>query len=169
MTRRIAISIAVLTIATLAFAGDTHHMANAPTSPAFEKMKALVGEWKANVPPMGDVTATYSLHSDGSALVEEMKMPDNVSMVTVYYSTKDGVAMTHYCSGHNQPHMVARGTGAGNVSFSEVSVDNLPSKDAQHMSAVGFAFKDADHFTATWVNSAAGKKMPVPFVYTRVR
>ena len=169
MTRRIAISIAVLALAAFAYAGESHHMANAPASPAFEKMKALVGEWKANVPPAGDVTATYSLHSDGSALVEELKMPDNASMVSVFYSTKDGVAMTHYCAGHNQPHMVAKGTGAGNVSFSEVSVDNLPSKDAQHMSAVDFAFKDADHFTATWVNSAAGKNMPVAFVFTRVR
>ena len=53
MTRRISISIAVLTVATLAFAGENHHMANAPASPAFEKMKALVGEWKANVPPAG--------------------------------------------------------------------------------------------------------------------
>jgi hypothetical protein len=167
MTRRIAVSIFLLAIATVTFAGDSHHMANAPSSPAFDKMKALVGEWKANVPPVGDVTATYSLHSDGSALVEELKMPDNASMVTVYYPTKDGVAMTHYCSGHNQPHMVTKGTGAGNVSFSEVSVDNLPTKGAAHMSAVDFAFKDADHFTATWTHSEAGKNMPMAFVFTR--
>ena len=76
--------------------------------------------------------------------------------------------MTHYCSGHNQPHMVATG-GRQNVSFSEVSVDNLTSKDAGHMKAVDFAFTDANHFTATWTNATAGKDMAVPFDFVRVK
>jgi hypothetical protein len=168
MTRRITIVLAVLTLAVAAFAGEKHHMANAPASPAFEKMKALVGDWKANVPGMGDIEATYSMHSDGGALLEELRMPGEVSMITVYYPTSKGVAMTHYCSGHNQPHMVAKG-GGEKVSFSEVSVDNLPSKDAEHMKAVDFAFQDADHFTATWTNTSKGKETPVPFNFTRVR
>ena len=167
MKRRITIPLMLLTLTAALYAGESHHhMANAPTSPAFEKMKALVGEWKANVPPMGDVTAAYSLHSDGSALLEELKMADGTSMVTVYYPTKSGVAMTHYCSGHNQPHMVASG-GGDNLAFTEVSVENLPAKDTPHMKAVDFAFQDADHFTATW--KMAGVNETHPFVFTRVK
>ncbi len=166
MIRRITTTLAVLAVASLAFAADHMHAA-APASPAFDKMKSLVGNWKAEMPGMGAATAKYSLHSDGSALVEELKMHGE-NMVTVYYPTADGVAMTHYCSSHNQPHMVATG-GGQNLSFSEVSVDNLPSKDAEHMKAVDFAFKDKNHFTATWIHTADGKDMPVPFEFVRVK
>ena len=166
MIRRITMTLAVLAIASFVLA-DEHMHAAAPASPSFEKMKALVGDWKADVPGMGEATANYSLHSDGGALVEELKMHGE-NMVSVYYPTTDGVAMTHYCASHNQPHMVATGAGP-NVSFSEVSVDNLPSKDAEHMKAVDFAFKDANHFTATWMHTGGGKEMPAVFNFVRVK
>jgi hypothetical protein len=166
MIRRITMTLAVLAVASFAFADD-HMKAAAPASPAFDRMKSLVGDWKAEIPGMGEATANYSLHSDGSALVEELKMHGE-NMVTVYYPTADGVAMTHYCSGHNQPHMVATG-GGQNLSFSEVSVDNLPSKDAEHMKAVDFAFKDANHFTATWMHTGGGKDAAMPFNFVRVK
>jgi hypothetical protein len=166
MIRRITITLAVLAVASLVLADDHMHVA-AAASPSFDKMKALVGDWKADVPGMGTTSASYKLYSDGTALVEEMKTHGD-TMVSVYYPTADGVAMTHYCSTHNQPHMVAA-SGAQNLSFSQVSIDNLPSKDAMHMSAVNFAFKDANHFTATWTNTNAGKDMVVPFDFVRVK
>jgi hypothetical protein len=166
MIRRITMTLAVLAVASLVLA-DEHMHAAAIASPSFDKMKALVGTWKADVPGMGTTSATYALHSDGSALVEEMNTHGE-NMVSVYYPTADGVAMTHYCSMHNQPHMVATG-GGKNVSFSEVSVDNLTSKDAGHMKAVDFAFTDANHFTATWTNTGDGKDMPVAFNFVRVK
>ncbi len=160
MTRRITMILVALTFASLS-------VANAATSPAFQKMKTLVGDWKADIPGMGAATAKYSLHSDGTALVEELSMHGD-NMVTVYYPTADGIAMTHYCSSHNQPHMIASG-GADKISFAEVSVDNLPSKDAEHMKGVDFTFNDADHFTATWMHSGGGKDMAVPFNFARVK
>jgi hypothetical protein len=165
MTRRLTLVLIIL-IATAAIAGEHHHMANAPVSPSFEKMKSLVGEWKADIPQMGKVHAFYSLHSDGSALLEELKMPDEASMITVYTPDGNDLAMTHYCSSHNQPHMVAK---AGGYSFVADKVANLSSNDAEHMSAVRFDFKDANHFTATWVHNAGGKEQPVPFNFTRIR
>ncbi|HSP13361.1 MAG TPA: hypothetical protein VLV78_01265 [Thermoanaerobaculia bacterium] len=164
MTRKLAVVLTIL-VAAAAFAGE-HHMANAPTTPSFERMKSLVGEWKANVPGMGEIRATYTLHSDGGALLEQLLMPGEMSMITVYTPNGQDLAMTHYCSSHNQPHMVAR---AGTYGFVADSVANLSSKDAEHMSAVSFDFKDADHFTATWVHSAGGKEQPTPFNFTRVR
>src|SRR3989442_1516125 len=100
----------ILLVAGAAFAGEHH--GTLKSSPGFDKMKSLVGDWTATVPNMGKVEATYSLHSDGSALLEELKMPGEASMITVYYPAGDSVAMTHYCSGHNQPHMKASGSGA---------------------------------------------------------
>ncbi len=158
-------------LATVAFAGEHQHAAVA-SSPGFEKMKSLVGEWKTTVPNMGEVTATYTLHSDGSAILEELKMPaehGEQTMITVYYPSGNDIAMTHYCSGHNQPHMKASGASAERVKFAATSVDNLPSKDAMHMDGVQFTFKDADHFTAAWSHAAGGQHQTIPFEFTRVR
>jgi len=57
MIRRISMTLAVLTIASLAFAGDHQHAA-APASPSFDKMKSLVGDWKADGRGNGDVLAS---------------------------------------------------------------------------------------------------------------
>jgi hypothetical protein len=65
--------------------------------------------------------------------------------------------------------MIAKGSGGQNLDFSFVSVSNLASKEASHMTAVNFAFKDKDHFTATWTNRENGKETPVPFAFTRVK
>jgi hypothetical protein len=135
---------------------------------AFDRMKMLIGDWKAEIPNMGPVTATYSMHSDGSALLEELKM-DGESMITVYYPAGNDIVMTHYCSRHNQPHMKASGASAELVKFTETSIDNLESKSDHHMNGVQFTFRDADHFTATWNSVGDGKSMAVPFEFTRVR
>jgi hypothetical protein len=164
MIRKLTFVLIIL-VATAAVAGE-HHMANMPKSPSFEKMKSLVGEWKATIPQMGEVRAIYSLHSDGGALLEELIEPDKTSMITVYTPNGNDLAMTHYCSSHNQPHMVAKG---GSFTFVADSVANLPTKDAEHMSGVTFDFKDADHFTATWVHNTGGNEQPLAFNFTRVR
>jgi hypothetical protein len=65
--------------------------------------------------------------------------------------------------------MVAKGASTDKVSFSEVSVDNLPSKDAMHMNGVDFSFTDADHFTATWMMASGGNESPHPFNFVRVK
>src|SRR5712691_10845135 len=161
----------ILLVAAAAFAGEHQH-ATAASSPGFDKMKALVGEWTATVPNMGKVTATYTMHSDGSALLEELKMPaehGEQSMITVYYPMGSDIAMTHYCSRHNQPHMKASGSNAQSVKFAAISIDNLASQNDHHMDGVQFTFKDADHFTAAWSNVDDGKTMTVPFEFTRVR
>jgi hypothetical protein len=52
MIRRITMTLAVLAVASLVLA-DEHMHAAAIASPSFDKMKALVGTWKADVPGMG--------------------------------------------------------------------------------------------------------------------
>lgn len=105
-----------------------HHQPKpAPSSPAFDRMKSLVGDWKATIPGMGEVTATYTMHSGGGALLEQLMMPAETSMITVYYPSGNDVSMTHFCSEHNQPQMIAKGSGGQNLDFSLVSVSNLAS------------------------------------------
>jgi len=159
---------ALIFLVAVAAAAAEHH-SPLKSNAAFDQMKSLVGDWKAEVPNMGPVTATYSMHSDGSALLEELKMEGEPSMITVYYPAGKDIVMTHYCSGHNQPHMKASGADAQTVKFTATSIENLPSKSDDHMNGVQFTFLDNDHFTATWNNIAGGKSMAVPFVFTRVR
>jgi hypothetical protein len=168
MKTRIAI-VATIFIAAVAFAANQHPPA--PTTPAFDKMKSLVGEWKATIPGMGEVHSTYKLESGGSSILEQMWEPDGTSMVTVYYPQNGGVSMTHYCSVHNQPHMFARlGSEPNTLQYNMTSIDNLASKDAGHMAGVTFNFKDADHFSAAWKFEMNGKADAHPaFEYTRVK
>jgi hypothetical protein len=142
----------------------------APTTPAFDKMKMLVGEWKATVPEMGEVHSSFSIKSGGSSLIEEITEPDGTSMITVYYPQNGGVAMTHYCSAHNQPHMFAKLDGDSNVlSYKMTSIDNLAQPGDAHMSGVTFTFKDSDHFSAAWKFEVGGKGDAHPFEFTRVK
>jgi hypothetical protein len=157
----------IFLVAAAAVAAEHHSPLK--SNAAFDRMKSLVGDWKAEVPNMGSVIATYSIHSDGSALLEELKMDKEPSMITVYYPAGNDIVMTHYCSGHNQPHMKASGADAQSVKFTTTSIDNLGSASDEHMNAVQFTFRDNDHFTATWNNIAAGKSMAVPFEFSRVR
>jgi len=159
---------ALIFLVAVAAAAAEHH-SPLKSNAAFDKMKSLVGDWKAEVPNMGPVTATYSMHSDGSALLEELKMEGEPSMITVYYPAGSDIVMTHYCSGHNQPHMKASGADAQSVKFTATSIENLASRSDDHMNGVQFTFRDNDHFTATWNNIAGGKSMAIPFEFMRVR
>ena len=167
MKNRMAMLLLVL-VAPIALASGVHQH-QAVNCPAFDQMKSLIGDWQATVPNLGVVTASYSLHSDGSALLETLKMPDGVSMITVYYPAGRNLAMTHYCSGHNQPHMTANGADPQVLEFAATSVDNLLSKDAEHMEGVTFTFKDSDHFTAAWTNVGGGKSNTIPFEFARTK
>ena len=166
MKKLLALSLLAAVVAFAAFAAQQRPAA--PTTPTFEKMKSLTGEWKATIPGMGEVHSVYSIKSGGSSLIEEMTEPDGTSMVTVYYPLNGGVALTHYCSTHNQPHMFGKIDGNA-VTFNATSVDNLASPADGHMSAVTFTFKDNDHFSAAWKYEANGKGEAHPFDYTRVK
>ena len=68
------------------------------------RLTSLVGEWQATSPE-GPVHATYELVGDGSALVERLSMGHGGTMLTVFHRDGDKLALTHYCSMHNQPRM----------------------------------------------------------------
>jgi hypothetical protein len=165
--KKAVIAAAIFFLAFSALAAEHHSPLK--SSPGFDKLKSLAGKWTADVPGVGKVTATYTLHSDNSALLEEFTSAGMPSMITIYYPAGNDVAMTHYCSAHNQPKMKAGGADANSLNFTLTSVENLASKDDDHMIGVRFTFADSDHFTAVWSNAIAGKTTALPFEFTRVR
>ncbi len=141
------------------------------TSPAWEKMKSLVGRWEGTM-SHGDmnmpVTVSYELVSDGTSLMERMNAPDNhQEMITMYYPDGSRIMMTHYCSEGNQPRMRADALNGDTVAFSFVDVTGLASPQAEHMRRLVVKFQDADHFTQEWTHRKAGKDETGVFKYTR--
>jgi len=53
----------------------------------------------------GQVKATYTLVSGGTALMERLKSANEPEMITLYSLDGDHLLVTHYCSMGNQPQM----------------------------------------------------------------
>ena len=76
------------------------------TSPAFDKMKELIGDWEGKLTrSSGEVVTlklSYRLISNGSVIVETA-MEDDVEMITTYRDRFGKLTATHYCALGNQP------------------------------------------------------------------
>lgn len=154
--------------ASLAWAGGKDE-ANA--SVAFAKLKTLVGQWEANT-DKGKVTSTYELVSNGTALLEHVKVPGEDAMVTVYNLDGGHLVLTHYCSAGNQPHMQAKSfdPASNKISFDFVSAGNLSSPADGHMHSVQISFIGPDAFNSDWTFYKDGKAaFTEPIRFRRVR
>ncbi len=144
----------------------------APVNATFQRLTTLVGDWKGTTPDGKPVTVSYTLVSDGSALMEKLK-PIGPSgkveeMISMYAPDGDGVMMTHYCSMHNQPRMRAAASPDGALAFKYVDATNLPTPGAPHMDHVTMNLA-ADKLTQEWAFKAGGKEQSEVFSYSRVK
>jgi hypothetical protein len=143
-------------------------------SPEFEHVKQLVGTWEgtSSMGKAGEKTRVeYRLTSGGSALVETLSPGNDEEMVSVYYDQKGKLAMTHYCTLRNRPHMTLAKSDAQSLElvFARKGNDINPAKE-MHMHAVSFSFTDNDHIVQRWTMFDKGKKTEeVAFKLTRVR
>ncbi|MBZ5527026.1 MAG: hypothetical protein LAN71_03865 [Acidobacteriia bacterium] len=158
-----------LAVLPLLFAVSFLAAAPAPAPSAFDQLKSLIGTWEGVTPDGKSVRVTYEAASGGTALLERLKPADEPEMVTVYSPDGDRLAVTHYCSAGNQPHMRTEAL-AGNektFKFSFVSATNLASPDAGHMRGLVLTIVDHDHFTQEWTYLEKGKAATEVFRYTR--
>jgi len=120
-------------------------------NPGFDKLKSLVGAWQGTSKDGKPVTASYTLVSDGSALMEDLGHGTEMNMVTMYHPDGDRLMMTHYCATSNQPRMRAEMSPDGkSLKFTFLDATNLASPDAGHMDRLVVSFVDKDHFTQEW-------------------
>jgi len=159
----------------LATHAEEHHQSSPyKGSPEFERVKQLVGVWEGSSDmgkAGGKVRVEYSLTAGGSALVETLSPGNEEEMVSVYYDQKGKLAMTHYCTLRNQPHMTLANADAQSLElvFAKKGNDINPTKE-MHMHAVSFSFTDNDHFVQKWTMFDKGKKTDeAAFKLTRVR
>ena len=156
--RVICFVLSVVLMGALLFADEK---AAAPKStPGFEKLKSLTGEWQAKTKDGQPVKVTYKLVSNGSALVEMLSMGKGEGdMVTVYHLDGGDLMLTHYCSANNQPRMKAL-PASGEVkalTFSFLDATNLTAPDSGHMHRLVINFQDKDHMTQAWTWREYGK------------
>jgi len=144
-------------------AGGAQMGAPVTHSTDFDRMKGLVGIWEGKA-DMGKgmemFRITYELTSAGNAIVERIATGTPHEMVTVYHDYGGKLAMTHYCSLGNQPHMELSNAGEATLSFilSE-KMPNLVSTNEMHMHALAIVFNGKDSITETWTLYDKGAKV----------
>lgn len=134
--------------------------ATVPAATAFERLKALSGDWidtDGTFGKKGEVAVTYRISGGGTAVVETLFAGQPHQMTTIYHKEGSDIVLTHYCSAGNQPRMRAK-TVAGNVlEFDFDGGTNLdPSRDG-HMHSGRIEWIGADQIRAQWSGWQGGK------------
>ncbi len=143
----------------------------APAATAFERLKALEGDW---IDPNGDfgtkgaVAVRYHVVGNGTAVVETFPLGTAWEMVTVYTREGQDIVLTHYCTSGTQPRMRARMVKGNRLAFEFDGGANVdPAKDS-HMHSMWMALVSPDEIRAEWQNWAGGKPAkPGPFRIVR--
>jgi hypothetical protein len=130
--------LAVLGVATLAWLGaSTARATETPRSGvAFEQLaKFLVGKWNG-VHEGTQITLTYALTANDSALMEDFPPQKGPVMITMFSVDGDHLLAAHYCSAGNLPHMATEtitDQQSKRVAFTLTHVTGLKTpEDAQH-------------------------------------
>jgi hypothetical protein len=136
---------------------------------AFDRLKTLVGEWDGTDPTGKHVGDTIRLVSNNTALEETFQSDKDNQMVTMYTPDGNRLALTHYCSQGNQPHLETPAVTASSSEFAFAFTDaaNLANNDDMHMHGMTLKIEDNDHFTETWTLMANGKEQTESFHFRR--
>jgi len=132
-----------------------------PKNEAFERFKALAGDWVAaedgEMVKKGQLVAQYRLTGSGTAVVEDVFPGTPHVMTTVYHLDGDDLVLTHYCMEGNQPRMRAKATSSSKVAFAYDGGTNIDPKRDRHMHQATFEFLGKDEITSDWSEFAEGK------------
>jgi hypothetical protein len=156
-----------LSLCVFAAAQEMHPAAR--STPAFDQLKSLAGEWERTSSQGSKVSLTYQVVSNGSVLMERLKSGDMSEMITMYSLDGDHILATHYCSAGNQPTMQtpAGSAATGKYDFSFVRVSGTKTPDEGHMVALSLTIPDKDHLMQEWTYDDHGKLMADTFAFTR--
>jgi hypothetical protein len=146
----------------LLLAGDKSAAGKAGAGPAaFEKLRALNGEWRGTVqskdgPP---VTVTYRTTSNGNAVLEDLFPGTSHEMITIYHLDGDALVLTHYCALGNQPRMSLTNSDPGELVFDFAGGANVKPEVDAHMHSARISLRDPDHLESEWVVYQSGRRL----------
>jgi hypothetical protein len=125
-------------------------------------MDGMLGTWNAadeNGVSTGEVVSEFRITAGGSAIAETMFAGQPHEMVTMYFTSPDGLYMTHYCAIKNHPNLSASiDEATGDLMFDCMGAGaNFGAcSDTDHMHHVRYHL-DGDSLTATWHSMTAGE------------
>ena len=156
-----------LSLCIFAAAQEMHPPAR--STPAFDQLKSLAGEWEGSNAQGSKANVTYQVVSNGSVLMERLRSAGEGEMVTMYSLDGDHILATHYCSAGNQPTMQtpAATAATGKYDFSFVRVSGTKTPDEGHMVSLSVSLPDKDHLTQVWTFDDHGKSLVETLTYTR--
>lgn len=143
-----------------------------PAASAFERLKALEGEWvdaDGAFGSKGAVAASYKVTGGGTAVLETFPVGTAGEMVTMYHKDGNDLVLTHYCSAGNQPRMRARTFDGKALQFEFEGGTNIDPTVTSHMHSVTIEFLGPDQIRATWQNWSKGGPDSDRGVFTVVR
>lgn len=163
--RKAILAILVL-VAGAAFAAPPAPAASAkPVPAAFERFKALAGEWVAaedgEMAKRGDLVARYAVTAAGSAVVETVFPGSPHEMVTVYHADGADLVLTHYCMEGNQPRMRAKDAAGTRFAFAYDGGTNIDPKRDRHMHSALLELLGVDEIRSEWTELAEGQPVLV--------
>jgi len=130
-------------------------LAQSDVQRAFDKLKSMAGTWEGKTSDGQPVTITYSVVSQGTAVMADAT---HEAMVTMFTVDSNRLLMTHYCASGNQPRMLAALSPDGKtMEFNFLDASNLSSPQAGHMHHAVFSFADDNHYTEAWTWSKDGE------------
>jgi len=145
-------------------------MSKMASSPAYDKMKTLVGSWDGTVNEEGKSLATHSrfkMISDDSVLAGWLDEGTPHEMVTMFHLDGSELMATHYCAAHNQPRMVlVPGSDPNRLVFKFKDGTNIQS-NAGHMQQVAFVIDGSNHHVEEWTYLMNGKEETSRFDFKR--
>jgi hypothetical protein len=133
--------------------------------------KSLVGKWNG-VHEGTEITLTYTMTANDSALMEEFRPQKGPVMITMFSVDGDHLLAAHYCSAGNQPHMA---TGAitdpqsKRVPFTLTQVTGLKTPQDWHNTGLVLVLEDDDHLRQEWTYQSNGETGETTFRFTRAR
>jgi hypothetical protein len=146
-------------ITTICF-GGLALSAQQPAASAFDRLKAMEGEWidaSGAFGKKGAVVATYRVTGAGNTLIETFPVGTPHEMTTVYHRDGSNVVLTHYCSGGTQPRMRAKVIHGNVLEFAYDGGANIDVAKTSHMHNMRWEFVSNDEVKATWHNWSNGK------------
>ncbi len=129
-------------------------------SAALQSMKALAGTWEGTHTMQGkEIPAKieYKVSSNGSTVVETMFPGTKHEMVNVYHDKTGKLAMTHYCSVGNQPHLDLADMEENTLTFSLSPEDTSHLANEGHMHDLKITRSDVNHLRQEWSFFEKGK------------
>ena len=157
--RRLSIAVGFLIVACAVRGAEPE----SPSAAALGWLKGLSGTWQGRAEWSGgrtgsyELTATYRISGNGTAVVEDLASGDIPSMTSVYHEDGSDLRMTHFCGAGNQPRLKATeiDTAKKTVRFEMVDMTGRP---GGHVGGVELRIPDADHLTILF--SFVGGKAP---------